>query len=78
MAEEILVRDLWVASALMSKGVQYIEAVKNSDGFLEFKYADTPELKNVFSEMAGETLQVDFKKFVSAYRELKDLKYRTK
>ncbi len=71
------IRDLWLAGALKSKGIHPERAEKNAEGYLNFFYRESEELRMYMEEAQEGKLLVNWKSFVTAVRDLKDLKYRT-
>lgn len=71
------IRDLWLAAALKSEGVIPERTQKNEEGFLNFFFKDTPEYQNCKQKAEDGTLMVNWKKFVTAFRDFKDMKYRS-
>lgn len=71
------IRDLWLAGALKSKGIHPAKTEKNAEGYLNFFFTDAEELRMYMDEATEGKLIVNWKSFITAIRDLKDLKYRT-
>jgi len=74
--ETIEIADIWLASAIKSQGIDYL-TYKRTEGsrFLVWQFPANEEVRKIVEQAREGSLYVHWRRFVSAYRELSDLKF---